>query len=245
MSKAMTFSPQCYARLAGALYLYIIIAGSFAALFVRGELVVTGDAAATAANIVSNEFLFRIGFSGELLHLSFDVVVAVLLYALLRPVDQYVALLATFMRIACDLVLAVASLGHFAALRLLDNSDYLMSFQPEQLQTLALLAMKLHGDAYAISLLFFAFACLALGYLVFRSGYLPKILGGLLVVAGASYFLLVFAHFLSKPLYAVLDPVIFLPIFLAEMSLALWLLLKGVNIGKWKESTERGISAGS
>jgi hypothetical protein len=168
-----TASPQIYARICGVLYLYIIVAGMFAELFVRGKLVVGNDAAATARNITGNETLFRLGFSGEILHLACDVAVAVLLYALLRPVDRYISLLAAFMRLACLLILAMSSLSHFATLRLLGDADFLKTFSTEQRQTLALLAMKLHADGYAISLVFFGFACLSAGYLIYRSGYLP------------------------------------------------------------------------
>lgn len=229
-------SPQRYARTCGVLYLYIIVAGVFAELFVRSKLVVP-DAATTAGNILAHESLFRLGFSGELLHLAFDVVVAVILYALLRPVDRYVALLAAFMRLACDLVLAVASLSHFAALRLLENSDYLHTFAPEQLRSLALLALKLHGDGYAISLVFFAFACLSLGYLIYRSGYLPRLIGVLMAIAGVCYLVDSFAHFLDPAFAATLFPPIFVPIFVAEVSLTLWLIVKGVNVAKWEERT--------
>ena len=194
--QAAKFSPQLYARICGVLYLYIFVAGSFAELFVRSKLVVTRDAAATAANIMANESMFRLGFSGELLHLAFDVAVAVILYALLRPVDRNVALLAAFMRLACDVILAVASLSHFAALQLLGGADYLKTFQPDQIHSLALLAMKLHGDGYAISLVFFGFACLSLGYLIVRSGYLPRTIGALLAIAGACYLINSFAHFI-------------------------------------------------
>jgi hypothetical protein len=147
-------SPQLYARICGALYLYIIVAGSFADLFVRSRLVAPADAAATASNIMAKEPLFRIGFSGELLHLALDVAVATILYALLRPVDRNVALLAAFMRLACDIILALSSVSHFAALRLLADTGYLKTFQPDQLNALALVALKLHGDGYAISLVF-------------------------------------------------------------------------------------------
>lgn len=229
-------SPQVYARIGGVLYLYIIVAGTFAELFVRSKLIISGDAAATSNNIMANESLFRIGFSGELLHLACDVAVAVILYALLRPVDRNLALLAAFMRVACDIILAVASLSHFAALKLLADADYLKTFQPDQLHTLALLAMKLHGDAYAISLVFFSFACLALGYLIFRSGYLPKVLGGLLTIAGVCYLINSFAHFLNPEFAASLFPAIFVPIFVSELSLTLWLIVKGVNVLKWKET---------
>ena len=108
-------SPQLYARICGVLYVYILVAGTFAALFVRSKLVVSRDAAATAANIMAGESLFRLGFSAELLHLACDVAVAMLLYALLRPVDRNIALLAAFMRLASDLILATAGLSHFAA----------------------------------------------------------------------------------------------------------------------------------
>jgi len=229
-------SPQVYARICGALYLYIFVAGSFAELFVRSKLVVSRDAAATAANIMSSESLFRLGFSGELLHLACDVAVAMLLYALLRPVDRNLALLAAFMRRACDLILATASLSHFAALHLLGGADYLKTFQPDQLQSLALLAMKLHGDGYAISLVFFAFACFSLGYLIFRSEYLPRTIGALLIVAGACYLINSFAYFLFPATAAALfNAGILLPCFVAELSLTLWLLVKGVNVAKWEE----------
>jgi hypothetical protein len=232
--RAFRVSPQHYARICGVLYLYIIVAGVFAEL-VRSRLVVPADAAATAGNIMANESLFRIGFSGELLHLAFDVAVATILYALLRPVDRNVALLAAFLRLACDIILAVASLSHFAALRLLADADYLKTFEPDQLQTLALLALRMHGDGYAISLVFFGFACLSLGYLIFKSGYLPRTLGALMAVAGACYLFNSFARFLAPAFGATLFPALFVPIFVAELSLALWLLVKGVDAAKWEE----------
>ena len=232
--------PQLLARLGGVLYLYIIVAGVFAELFVRSKLVIPGDAAATAGNILANESLFRIGFSGELLHLSFDVAVAVILYALFRPVDRNIALLAAFMRLACDLVLAIASLSHFAALRLLAGSDYLAAVPVEQLQAFALLAMKLHADGYAISLVFFGFACLALGYLIIRSGFFPRAIGALMAVAGVCYLVNSFAHALNPTFAATLFPALFVPIFVAELSLALWLTVKGVDLPKWRQRAGTG-----
>ena len=228
-------SPQRYARTCGALYLYIIVAGIFAELFVRSRLIVSTDAVATARNILAHETLFRIGFSGELLHLSFDVGVAMILYVLFRPVDRSIALLAAFMRLACDIVLAVASLSHFAALRLLADAGYLKTFAPEQLQTLALVALKLHGDAYAISLVFFGFACLSLGYLIVRFRFFPKTIGVLMVVAGICYLIDSFAHFLVPTRAGALFSFLFVPMFVAELSLALWLLVKGVDAAKWEE----------
>ncbi len=227
--------PQHYARLCGFFYLYIIVAGIFAELFVRAKLVIPTDAGATAHNILSHESLFRIGFSGEILHLSFDVMVAVILYALLRPVDRSIALLAAFMRFACDLILAVASMSHFAALKLLHGGAALESFSSGQLHSLALWVMNLHGDAYAISLVFFGFACLALGHLLFYSDFLPKALGVLLALAGVCYLFTSFAQFLDPAFAQRLFPVFFIPCFVGELGFALWMLVKGVKVEKWRE----------
>lgn len=226
--------PQHYARLCGVFYLYIIVAGIFAELFVRAKLVVPTNASVTAHNILTHESLFRLGFSGEILHLSFDVMVAVILYALLRRVDWSIALLAAFMRFACDLILAVASMSHFAALKLLHGGDALSSFSSEQLHSLALWAMNLHADAYAISLVFFGFACLALGHLLFYSGFLPKTLGLLLALAGLCYLFTSFAQFLAPAFAETLFPVFFIPCFVAELAFALWMLVKGVNVERWR-----------
>jgi len=232
-------SPQLYARIAGILYLYIFAAGTFAQLFVRSTLVVSTDAEVTAKNIMANETLFRIGFSGELLHLAFDVIVAVLLYALFKSIDRNIALIAAFMRLSCDIILAVASLSHFVALKVLANADYLNTISPGQLHTVALIAMKLHGDAYAISLVFFSFACLSLGYLIIISRYLPKTIGILLIGAGVLYFIISFTHFLNPELASKITSILFAPIFIAEFSLAIWLIVKGVNIEIWKKNNTK------
>lgn len=226
-------STQALARTCGALYLYICVAGAFAEMFVRSKLVVPGDAAATASNIVANELLFRIGFSAELLHLSCDVAVAMILYVLLRPVDRNIALLAAFMRLACLVILAAASTSHFAALHLLGDGSWLGALQADQQQALVLLALRLHADAYAIALVFFGFGCVALGYLIFRSGFLPRLIGALMAVAGGCYLFNSFAGFLDPPFAAKLFPAILVPCAIAEFSLALWLLVRGVNVQKW------------
>lgn len=233
------FSPQLYARTCGFLYLYIIVAGIYAEMFVRSKLIVSSDAGATAANIMANEFVFRMGASGELLQLAFDVMIAVILYALLRQVDRNIALLAAFMRLSCDLVLAVASLGQFAALRLYAGTDSLAAFTTGQLNSLALLALKLHSDAYAVCLVFFGFACIALGFLIYRSTFLPRFIGVLMAVAGVGYLVNSFAKFLSPPLASMLFPAILMPAFVAELSLALWLIVRGVNVQKWQAGATR------
>ena len=229
-----TASARRAARLAGALYLYVIAAGSFAEVFVRSTVVVPGDARATAANLVARERLFRLGFSAELLHLAADVAIAAILYALLRNAGRGVALLAALARVACDVVLAAASVAHFAALRLVSGGDALAALSPDERHALALLALRLHADAYAISLVFFGVACLALGLAVYRSGLLPRSLGALLGLAGACYLVNSFAYALAPALAARLFPAILVPAFVAELGLALWLVVKGVDGARWE-----------
>jgi hypothetical protein len=231
--RSVKFSPQLYARIGGALYLYIIAAGSFAE-GVRSNLVIPADAAATARNIIAHESLFRIGHAGELLHLACDVAVAMILYALLRPMDRNLALLAAFLRLASDVILGITEITSFAALRLLGNGEFLRAIPPDQRHSLALLAMKLHGDGYGICLVFFGFGCLPLGYLIVKAGFLPKILGVLIIGAGLAYLTNSFALLLDPALAAELFPGILVPAFIAEPSLALWLTVKGVNAAKWE-----------
>jgi hypothetical protein len=227
-------APQALARVAGALYLYIFVAGLFAEAFVRGRLVVPGDAAATAANVLGNETLFRIGFTGELLHLVADVVIAAILYVLFRPVDRAVALIAAFMRLASAVILAVSSIAHFAALRLLSGAAYLEALDAGQREAWALTALRLQADGYAICLLFFGVACLSLGWLILKSGLIPRAIGGLLAIAGLCYFANSLAGFLAPAFAATLFPAILVPAAVAELSLALWLVVKGVDAAKWR-----------
>lgn len=224
---------QAYARTCGILYLYIVVVGISSETFVRSRLVVPSDPAATAANILANESLFRLGFSGELLQLAFDVVIAVLLYVLLRPVHRNIALVAALMRLSCAIVLSVASISHFAALRLIEAPAYLADLEPGQLNGLAVLAMRLHADAYGIALVFFGFACLALGYLIYRSGYLPKAIGVLMAIAGLGYLVNSFGLFLDPAFAARLFPAILMPALVAELALSLWLIFKGVDAAGW------------
>lgn len=230
--------PQRAARLCGALYFYIIAAGMFAELYVRARLVDPRDGAATAANLVAHETLFRAGASGELLHVALDVVVAVLLYGLLRHVDRGLARLAALTRTAADIVLGVSSLAHFAALRLLNAGATGVGLARAEREELALVVLRVHGDGYAICLIFFAFTCLALGPLVRRSGFLPRAIGPMLSLAGACYLATSFAHLLAPRLAGHLFPWLFLPPFVAELSLALWLLVRGGDVARWREGFE-------
>jgi len=226
-------SPRLYARVAGMGYLVIIVTGIFAEFFVRSSLIVPGDAAATAGNIAASEILFRTGMAGEFLMLISDVLVAVALYVVFRGFNRNLALLAAFFRLAHAAIVGVNLLNTYVPLLLLANGGYLAAFQPAQLNALVLLALEAHSFGYLIGLVFFGVHCVILGYLASRSAYVPRVLGVLLMVAGAGYLIDSF----SRTLLPTYDDhanlflgVVFLPAFVGEVSFCLWLLLKGVKL---------------
>jgi hypothetical protein len=227
-------SPQIYARIGGMLYLIIIAIGIFGEAFVRNRLIVSGDATATAERIRASEFLWRVGIAGELLLLICAVALTLIFYVLLRPVSRNLALLAAFFNLVSIALEAAASLHLMATLFSLANSNYLRVLDPKQLDALAYLSIKSHEYGFGVSLIFFGCVCLVLGYLIFRSGYLPKVIGVLMQIAGLSYLTNSFALILSPSLASRLYPAILLPALVGEASLCLWLLAKGVNVSKWK-----------
>jgi hypothetical protein len=227
-------SPQIYARIGGWLYLFIIVAGTFGELFVRDKLRVSGDATATANNITASQLLWRISIAGELTMLVCSVALALIFYVLLRPVSKNLALLAVFFNLVELAIDAANKLNLFAALFFLGSADYLKAFEPHQLHALAYLALKSHDYGFGISLVFFGFVCLILGYLLFRSGYFPKTLGVLMTIAGLSYLKNIFTLILAPTYSAMIFPILVLA-FIGESSFCLWLIVKGVNVPKWEE----------
>ena len=238
-------SPQTYARIGGALYLIIIVIGLFGEAFVRDRLIVSGDAAATAANIMSHESLWRFHIAAELFLLICAVALLLILYALLRPVSRDLALLAVFINLVSIGIEAATTLYLLQALFPLGNAGYLKAFTREQLYAMASLSLKSHGYGFSVSLLFFGCFCLIVGYLIFRSGYLPKTIGVLMQIAGLSYLTNSFALILSPAFANRLFPAILLPAFVGEASLCLWLLVKGVNVPKWQEQVSVGRFSGA
>ncbi len=228
-------SPQLYARIGGVLYLIIIVVGLFGEAFVRDRLIVSGDAAATAANIMSHESLWRFHIAAELFLLICAVALLLILFALLRPVSKDLALLAAFFNLVSIGIEAATTMYLLEALFPLGNAGYLKAFTPEQLYAMATLSLKSHGYGFGVSLIFFGCFCLIVGYLIFKSGYLPKAIGVLMQIAGVCYLTNSFALILSPAVANRLFPAILVPAFIGEASLCLWLLVKGVNVEKWKE----------
>ena len=227
-------APQAYARAGGVLYLFIIAAALFGEGFVRGSLIVSGDPAATARNIMASETLFRLGLAGEMLTCACDVALAMILYVLLEPVSRALALLGAFFRLAFVGIYSVTKLFEIGALVALGGGATTAAFRPEQMETLAYLSLRVHGLGYGASLLFFGFCCVVFGSLIAGSGYLPRILGVALVIGGVGYVVFSLAQ-MTAPAFAgrVLFPWLLLPAFVAELGLALWLTVKGVDLTKW------------
>lgn len=230
---ATGFSPQRYARIGGVLYLIIIAAGLSGELFVRGSLVVPGDAAATAANIVQSRYFWRAGIAGDLLMHICDVGLMLVFYVLLRPVSQNLARLAILFNLVQTCTLVVNKLNLVVPLFLLGDAAYLKAFTPEQLQALSYVAIRTHDYGFAFGLIYFGVECVVVGYLIVRSLYFPKALGVMMQVAGLCYVINSVALLLYPPLGTRLFPFILLPPFVAELSLALWLLVRGVDVRKW------------
>lgn len=233
MNQAIEAAPRRWGRVAGVSYLITIITGVFAEAIVRGSLVVRDDAAATAVKLMAHESLYRLGLAADLVMLVSYVVVTLLFYVLFKPAGRSLSQLAALFSLIGIAVLAVNSLNHLAPLVFLGDAAFLRSFETPQLQALALVALKLHGRGYSIACVFFGIYCVAIGTLIYRSRFLPRILGVLMALGGLGYLIDSFTSLLSPPLAGRLPN---LAIFggVAELALCLWLMIVGINPSKWE-----------
>ncbi len=219
-------SPLMIARIAGFLYLMVVPLGIFGSMYVPSRLIVPGDAATTANNIMASESLFRLGIVRNLLAPLVMLSVVLVLYQLFKPVNKNMARLMVIFVLLGVSISMLNQLTKFAALQLLSGADYLKVFTTEQLQALALLSLRLPGN---IATIFWGLWLFPLGYLVFKSGFLPRILGVLLMMSCFGYLIGTFAIFLGYRmnigLFAALGEILFL----------LWLLIKGVNAERWEK----------
>ena len=222
-------SPWPNARITGVVYLLYFLTAIVAVLLVRG-LVVSGDAAATANNILAHEPLYRSGFAIGLIGTALYVALTALFYGLFKTVNKSLALLASFFGLVGCAIQASGSLFQVAPMVILGGSRYLSVFTVEQLQALALMFLNLNAQAGYISIIFFGLFDIAIGYLIFRSTFLPRFFGVLMAIAGLGWL-----TFLSPPLADYLSPYVDVLGFIAEAVLMLWLLVMGVNVQRWKE----------
>ncbi len=224
-------SPRFKARVAGAFQLLEALTAGFGQVIVLDKLVVSGNAAATAANILGHERLFWLGFASSLIGVAFHIAWVLLMYELLRPVNRSISLLAAFVILVGCAIQALTSLLYLAPLLILQGGSSLNAFTAEQLQALALMFLKLNQYAYNIDLVFFGLWCVLTGYLIFRFTFLPRILGVLLAISGLGYVTYLYpplAYYLFMPYLAVASA-------LGEIPLELWLMVMGVNAQRWKE----------
>ena len=226
-------SPQALARAGGWLYLIIIVVGIFVEIFARDRLIVPGNAAMTAANLIAGESLWRLACAGELLMMVCAIALTLVFYELLKPVSAPLALLAAFFNLVSVAVESMSGLANLAVPAMLGNASYLKAFEPQQLHALAMLSLRLYEYGFGISLVFFGFVLLTIGYLVFRSGYFPKFLGVLLPIGGLCYIVNSVALVVAPALQDVIFPAILLPSFIAELSFCLWLIFVGVDAAKF------------
>lgn len=225
--RTISTSPRYFARIAGVFYLFIIVGGIFAEMFVRERVFVRGDAVATANNILMHETLYRVGFVADFLILIASLVVLYVLYHLLARVNRELVLLMAFFNLAGIAIQGANLLDHMAALTILKNGATMSALEPTQWQALAYLPLRFQSTGYDLALAVFGFFCLVAGYLIYRSQFLPRTLGVMMVIAGLCYHINSLIHFLA-PQHS-LFPYVVLPCLIAELSLTLWLIAKGID----------------
>jgi len=228
-------SPRRLARIAGALYLIVIVGGAFAIGYVPAAIVVPGDAAATAHNIQANELLYRLGIVLHIVTLCCNLPLAVIFYDLFKVVNRRFAWLVVFFTLVGTAVEGANLSNQFAPLTLLAGGPYSTSLTSAQLQALAYLPADSQEVSYAINTVFFSFYGLALGYLVFRSTFMPRVIGLLLAFGALCYLTYSVAALLSPGFAHRLVPYLQLPSLVGEGSLCLWMLIVGLNVERWKQ----------
>lgn len=224
---------QRTARTAGALYLILAICGGFAEFFVRQAFIVRGDAAVTVNNILGALPTFRLGIVAELVGQVAFVLLVLALYRILKPVHRgHARAMVAFVLVAVTIT-ALNMLNQFAGLYLLSGGAHLAAFDPAQLNALVMTFLDLHQAGYMIAQVFFGLWLLPLGYLIYRSGFLPKVVGALLMLACVGYLVDVATFFLAPGFGVVFSEFTFV----GELALMLWLLVFGVNVPRWEQRT--------
>ena len=219
------------ARLAGLLYLIAMATGLFAEMYLRfpSTLVVSGDAAKTASNVLANERLYRIGIANNLITFVIDVVLIWALYVLLRPVNRNLALLAVFFRLVETTIACFAIIHSYVAMQVVSDADHLKAFDTNQIQALSIL-----HDTYALTFvvvaIFLGFGSTIFNYLLFKSRYIPKVLAAWGIFASLLLLMSQFAIIIFPAVEKTIIPACYGPIAIDEIVLGFWLLFKGANI---------------
>ncbi len=228
-------SPRVYARIVGALYLLIFFVGPFAFFMGRTSIVVPGDPTATVNNLMASETMFRLGMVAETIIVLVEIVVSALLYVIFRPVSRPLSLAAAFARFTQAILQAVNLFTAVPALLLLGGVGYMTLFEAEQLNALVLLFLDVNAFMIFIWGLVFGFHLLLLGTLVYRSHFMPKILGILLIIGAIGYLAQSYGHILVPQYDEILSTVVIVLSIPGELAFTVWLLWKGVNVERWEE----------
>jgi hypothetical protein len=223
-------SPSRRGRILAALYLFVILGGIIAQLFISDRLVVPNDAATTAANIIANKSLYRLAFTIFMLEMAAQVAVSVLFYDLLKPVNRTVARLSAIFGLTASGIKTMARVFFYAPLIVLSGAPYLSVMEPAQLETLAFLFLRINSQGAAIALIFFGFETVLRGWLVFKSGFLPRFLGVFSMIGGLGWL-----TYLWPPLGSKVFMGIALFAIVSVIVTTGWLFIRGVDDVKWRE----------
>ncbi len=229
-------SNKSLARIAGFCYLVVIATGLFSEVFVRQTLRVTNDALTTAHNIQTNEMLFRWGFVADLINFIVGIPTILIIYNFFKKSNKILLQIAVTLVIIQTAIIAVNLLNQITPLLLLANETYLNTFQQSQLATLSLLSLNIQSQGYAIGLVFFGFYCILIGFVIYKTNAMPRVIGVLYAIAGLCYLINSFTMFLSKGFANPIFVYLAIPIFIGELSVCLWLLLKGIDTTKLENS---------
>lgn len=216
------------AKVVGFTYLLAMAAAVFG-FYVRGSMIVPGNAAETAQNIMASELLFRMGIASDVITFFTDIVLITALYVVLKPVKQNLALLAVFWRLMETAVLLVATLNGFAVLRVLSGADYLGAFETDQLQALARLSLGGYGGGYQVGFVFLGLGSAVFSYVWVKSNYIPKALAALGVFASLLMAACNFGFIIFPSLAKIIGPAYMAPMGVFEVGIGFWLLLKGLR----------------
>ncbi|MBK7851636.1 MAG: DUF4386 domain-containing protein [Bacteroidetes bacterium] len=229
-------SNKSLARIAGFCYLVVIATGLFSEVFVRQTLTVSNDALTTAHNIQTNEMLFRWGFVADLINFVVGIPTILIIYHFFKKSNKILLQIALSLVIIQTAIIAVNLLNQITPLLLLANDTYLNTFQQSQLATLSLLSLNIQSQGYAIGLVFFGFYCILIGFVIYKTNAMPRVIGVLYAIAGLCYLINSFTMFLSKGFANPIFVYLAIPIFIGELSVCLWLLIKGIDTTKLENS---------
>lgn len=227
-----------YGRMAGLLYLVIIISGIFSEGVVRSSLVVDGDPQATIENIANSEMMFRLGFASDVVMVLADISIALVFYLMLKHVSKSISLLSAMFRLAQAIIIGVNLMNHFGVILIINSSELANAFDSSQLSSAVMFLMETHSYGYLLSGVFFGFSCMVLSYLIKRSEYLPTFFGILMGVAGFFYTIDSFTQFIVPEFSEITEVLVIIAAVVSEISFAIWLSVRGAVSVKMKKATD-------